>query len=123
MRPGFHPPRGALHRPAARNLADMKVARRPDPEPLETDDVRIVAGGTALWALAFVTLLVARLAGADVHRWWITMCACGAVMGLARVRYCQRRRAAIARDRSVARTTWRCNADDPPAPGGPACPS
>jgi hypothetical protein len=83
----------------------MKPARRPDPEPLETDDVRLVAGGTALWALAFVALLVLRLAGTDVHGWWITMCACGAVLGLVGLRYCVRRRAAIARDRSVAQTT------------------
>jgi len=82
----------------------MKVARRPDPEPLESDEVRLVAAGTALWALAFVVLLVARIAGADIHRWWITMCACGAVMGLAGLRYCIRRRAAIARDRAVAQT-------------------
>ena len=83
----------------------MKVARRPDPAPLETDEVRLVASGTALWAVAFLVLLIARLAGADVHRWWITMCACGAVMGLAGLRYCLRRRAAIARDASVALTT------------------
>ena len=82
----------------------MKVARRPDPEPLETDDVRIVAGGTALWAVALVVLTVARLAGADVHGWWIALCACGFLLGLAGVRYCQRRRDAIARDRAVAAT-------------------
>ena len=82
----------------------MKPPSRPDPEPLEADEVRLVAGGTLLWALAFLALLVARLAGADVHRGWITMCACGAVLGLVGLRYCQRRRAAIARDRSVAQT-------------------
>jgi hypothetical protein len=83
----------------------MKLARRPDPEPLESDEVRLVAGGTALWALAFVVLVVARVAGADIPRWWMTMCACGAVLGLVGLRYCLRRRAAIARDRAVAQTT------------------
>ena len=83
----------------------MKPARRPDPEPLETDEVRLVAGGTALWAVALVALVIARLAGADIAGWWIAMCASGAVLGLAGLRYCQRRRAAIARDRSVAQTT------------------
>ena len=82
----------------------MKLARRPDPEPLESDEVRLVVAGTLLWALAFVVLVVARLAGADIHRWWITMCALGAVMGLVGLRYCLRRRAAIARDRAVAQT-------------------
>jgi hypothetical protein len=79
----------------------MKLARRPDPPPLETDDVRIIAGGTGLWALACIALVIARLAGADVHTWWIAMCACGAVLGLVGIRYCQRRRDAIARDRAA----------------------
>ena len=104
MATGFHPLPGGPHRPAARNLTDMKPPRRPDPEPLEADDVRIVAGGTLLWAVAFVVLVIARLAGADINRWWMTMCACGAVMGLAGLRYCVRRRDAIARDRAVAPT-------------------
>ena len=82
----------------------MKLAQRPDPEPLETDDVKIVAGGTALWGVALVALGIARLAGADVHDWWLAMCACGFVLGLVGVRYCQRRRDAIARDRAVAET-------------------
>ena len=82
-----------------RNLRDM--SRRPDPPPLETDDVAIIAGGTAAWALAAVVLGIARVAGADVHTWWIVMCVCGAALGLVGVRYCQRRRAAIARDRAA----------------------
>ncbi len=79
----------------------MKQPQRPDPEPLETDDVKIVAGGTLLWLIALVVLVVAKLAGADVHGWWIAMCACGAVLGVGGVRYCQRRRDAIARDRAL----------------------
>jgi hypothetical protein len=76
------------------------MSRRPDPPPLETNDVAIVAGGTALWAVAAVVLGIARLAGADVHTWWIVMCVSGAALGLLGVRYCQRRRDAIARDRA-----------------------
>jgi hypothetical protein len=79
----------------------MSRPRHPDPPPLETDDVTIVAGGTAAWAVALVGLLVARVAGADVHGWWIAMCAAGALLGLLGVRYCQRRRDAIARDRAA----------------------
>ena len=78
----------------------MKLAKRPDPEPLETDDVKIVAGGTALWFLALIVLAIARVAGADVHGWWLGMCAYGAGLGLLGVRYCQRRRDAIARDQA-----------------------
>ncbi|MDT7572476.1 MAG: hypothetical protein QOE05_2650 [Actinomycetota bacterium] len=80
----------------------MSRERRPDPPPLETNDVAIVAGGTVAWAVACVALLIARFAGADVHTWWIVMCASGAALGLVGVRYCQRRRDAIARDAAAA---------------------
>lgn len=76
----------------------MALARRPDPEPLETDDVRIVGGLTGVWAIALVVLLVIKAAGGGVHTWWLLMCAEGAVLGLVGVRYCRRRRAAIARE-------------------------
>ena len=75
----------------------MKVARRPDPEPLETNDVRIVAAGTVLWTVALVALVIGQLLGYAVHGWWIAMCACGAVLGWVGVRYCQRRRHARVR--------------------------
>jgi len=83
-----------------RNVPPVALLRgtRPDPPPLETDDVRTVFVGTLAWAAALLVLVVLRLAGRDVHGWWIAMCACGVVLGLAGVRYCQRRRAAIARD-------------------------
>ena len=70
--------------------------RRPDPAPLETDDVKIVAAGTAVWALALVVVLVLKLAGVDVHDWWLEMCGAGALLGLVGVRYCVRRRNALA---------------------------
>ena len=80
----------------------MSRERRPDPPPLETNDVAIVAGGTVLWAVALVAVVIARLAGADVHAWWIAMCACGTGLGIIGVRYCRRRRDAIARDAGAA---------------------
>ncbi|HVM28023.1 MAG TPA: DUF2530 domain-containing protein [Mycobacteriales bacterium] len=74
---------------------------RPDPPPLETDDVRTVAVGTGLWAAGLVVLVVLRLLDVTrVETWWIVMCACGLVLGLVGVRYCQRRRAAIERDKA-----------------------
>lgn len=75
----------------------MPLASRPDPAPLETNDVAIVAGGTALWAVALVVLAVLRLTGTDVHDWWLVMCGYGALLGLYGVRYCRRRRDALAR--------------------------
>jgi hypothetical protein len=73
----------------------VPVERKPDPAPLEVDDVAIITAGTALWAVALVVLLVAKAAGADVHDWWWQMCACGAGLGLIGVRYCRRRKARL----------------------------
>ncbi|HWG93010.1 MAG TPA: DUF2530 domain-containing protein [Mycobacteriales bacterium] len=75
--------------------------RRPDPPPLETDDVRTVAVGTAAWGAGLAVLAVLRLAGVDgVRDWWLVMCGCGIALGLVGVRYCQRRRDAIERDKA-----------------------
>ena len=71
---------------------------RPDPAPLEIDDVKVVAVVTAAWALGLLVLLVLRLAGNDVHGWWMVMCGYGLALGLYGVRYCRRRHEAIARD-------------------------
>ena len=77
-------------------------AQRPDPPPLETDDVKVVAAGTALWALGLLVLLVLRLTeAAEVRDWWMGMCAYGIALGLYGVRYCRRRRDAIARDAAL----------------------
>jgi hypothetical protein len=76
----------------------VPLAQRPDPPPLETDDVKIVVAGTVLWLAALAVLLVLRVAGAaEVHDWWLVMCGGGAALGLVGVRYCQRRREARAR--------------------------
>lgn len=76
-----------------------RPARRPDPAPLETDDVLLVSVGTAAWTVALVVLAVLRLTDAvEVRDWWLGMCAYGIVLGLAGVRVCRRRHAAIARD-------------------------
>jgi len=78
-----------------------RAARRPDPPPLETDDVRTVAVGTSLWAAGLVVLAVMKAAGTTrVETWWLVMCACGVVLGLVGTRYCQKRHAAIERDKA-----------------------
>ncbi len=74
----------------------MPTTRRPDPEPLEADDVTIVTVGTVLWALALVVALVFRdrLADGGNENWtWIFLA--GTFLGLIGVRYVRRRRAAI----------------------------
>ena len=73
----------------------MPLAQRPDPAPLETDDVKIVAGGTVAWVVALVVLLVLKATGAEVHGWWLVMCLAGALLGLVGIRYCRRRRSGL----------------------------
>lgn len=72
--------------------------RRPDPPPLESDDVRVVGIGTAVWGLLFLGLLPfrARLDAAG-HGWWIWTCLVGTVLGLVGLGYCRRRRTAPGR--------------------------
>ena len=65
--------------------------RRPDPPPLRTDDVRTVAVGTVLWAVALVVLLLLRDGRAAIA-------ACGLGLGFVGLVYTRRRAAAIARD-------------------------
>jgi hypothetical protein len=78
-----------------------RAARRPDPPPLETDDVRTVAVIAAAWALALVVLAVLRLADVTrVETWWLAMCGYGLFLGLIGVRHCRRRHAAIERDKA-----------------------
>lgn len=77
---------------------------RPDPEPLETDDVKIVLVGTALWATLLVVLLVLLVADVtEVRGWWLGMCGYGIALGLYGVRYCRRRQTAFAREKAAAR--------------------
>jgi hypothetical protein len=81
-----------------------RMLRRPDPPPLETDDVHVVAVGTGLWAVGLLVLVVLRLTGStEVRDWWMVMCVVGIALGLGGVRYSQRRRAAIARDAALGR--------------------
>jgi hypothetical protein len=88
--------------PAYDRTMPSRALRRPDPPPLETDDVHVVAVGTGLWGIGLVVLVVLRLTDrADVRDWWLWMCGIGVVLGLVGVRYCQRRRAALARDAAL----------------------
>lgn len=76
-------------------------ASRPDPPPLETDDVKVVLVITVAWVLALLVLVVLRLTGSEVRDWWMGMCGYGIALGLFGVRYCRRRHAAIERDKAA----------------------
>src|SRR5664280_2132437 len=91
--------------PARVSVANMAAPRRPDPAPLETDDVRVVAIGTALWAVAFFVLLAVRARLAAHHTsWWLATCAVGVVLGLAGAVHRARSREIAARRRWQYRT-------------------
>jgi LPXTG-motif cell wall-anchored protein len=71
----------------------MPTPRRPDPEPLETDDVRVIVIGTVLWAVALVLTLVWHDRLADTgHGDWVWVTLAGTFLGLLGLPYLLRRR-------------------------------
>ena len=66
--------------------------RRPDPDPLPTDDRAVVRAGTGLWAVLQVAGLLAhgRLADAG-HGWWVWTPLCGMLLGGYGLHYIRRR--------------------------------
>lgn len=79
--------------------ADDAAAGRAEIKPMETNDVLIVAIGTALFAVAFVVLLVLRtsLERSGHGRWpWIALS--GVIGGLLGLVYCVRRQQRMSKD-------------------------
>lgn len=75
------------------SLERVNQPRRPDLQPLKTNDTLTILTGTALWAIALVVLLVAQ--PDPEYRWWIWTCVsgiCGGLFGLWFVRRRNRRR-------------------------------
>ncbi len=67
--------------------------RRPAPEPLATDEVRVVAVGTVLFAIGLVLTLVFHDRLEDDGRGdWVWIMACGVLLGLIGLRTVRRRR-------------------------------
>lgn len=80
-------------------MSAERQAGRPDPEPMQTDEVRVVVVGTVLWALAGLVLL--PFWGAledDGHLWWLGTCLAGFLMGVYGIVHVRRRRAVLERD-------------------------
>ncbi|QEO09390.1 DUF2530 domain-containing protein [Protaetiibacter larvae] len=67
--------------------------RRPDPEPVATDDRAAVLAGLVLWVLALGGLLVFVGALVDSGRvWWLWTCLVGIGLGLVGLVYTHRKR-------------------------------
>ncbi|TDC48010.1 DUF2530 domain-containing protein [Actinomadura sp. KC345] len=77
----------------------MTRPHRPDPPPMQTNDVRIAAAGTAAWAVALVVLLIVGLPSED--RWWLWVCVAGIAIGLFAVWYVPRLQAGRARQEAA----------------------
>ncbi len=72
-------------------LYQRSAGRRPDPEPLRTNDRATVLAGIGLWAVALVTMLVARdRLAADGRGWWAWTALAGIGLGLAGLDYLRR---------------------------------
>lgn len=66
--------------------------RRPDPEPLKTDDRKAVLVGTVVWVMMLAAAVLARDELLRSGRgWWIWTCAAGAVLGFLGLGYLHHR--------------------------------
>ncbi|GAB2692085.1 DUF2530 domain-containing protein [Thalassiella azotivora] len=66
--------------------------RRPDPEPLRTDDRKAVLVGIGVWlVLGAVALVRLDDLRADGRGWWLWCCLAGVLLGLAGLAYLHRR--------------------------------
>ena len=74
-------------------LYQRSAGRRPDPEPLRTDDRATILAGIGLWALALVVTLAlhGRLA-ADGNGWWSWTALTGIGLGVLALGYLRRSR-------------------------------
>lgn len=70
----------------------MAAPHRPSPEPLQTDDLRVVLAGTALWIGLLAVLLLRGLTANDVLWRWVWVCVAGVFLGAVGIRQVRRRK-------------------------------
>lgn len=80
--------------------------RRRDLQPLEADDRLVILVGMALWALAFVVLVVFFRDDLRRHHttWWLWSCGIGIAMGLYGLHF-------VAKRKHGAAKAWRSDDD------------
>ncbi|WP_459802460.1 DUF2530 domain-containing protein [Herbidospora sp. RD11066] len=76
----------------------MTQQRRPDPEPLKTNDTATITVGIVLWAIALIVLLVVR----PDQSWYPWTCVAGIGMGFFGLWFVRRRDQKIRRSASAA---------------------
>jgi len=72
----------------------MAAPHRPPPEPLRTDDLRVLVAGTALWAGALAILLLRGFMTGDLPTRWAWACVAGLLLGGVGIRMIRRRQRA-----------------------------
>ncbi|MCU1569525.1 MAG: hypothetical protein JWR33_266 [Naasia sp.] len=67
--------------------------RRPDPDPVRTDDRKAVLAGLIVWVAGLlIALLVAAVQGGGVETGVVWLCTAGIALGLGFLVYTERRR-------------------------------
>ncbi len=103
--------------------ADEPTSRgelRPDPPPMETNEVLVLTIGTVLWGLAFAVLLPlhGRLAEAG-KGWWVWTCVAGVGIGLLGIYYARRHREKSDRGEQSGDVLEEATPEAPPVPPAP----
>ena len=74
-------------------FAMPKTPRRPDPEPLQTNDRPVILAGMVAWIVAFVVLAVFFRDDLRHHHatYWLWACGIGVAMGLYGLHFTRKR--------------------------------
>ncbi len=83
----------------------MAAPHRPPPEPLQTDDMRVVVVGTSLWVGVLVVLLVRGVTTSDLASRWVWVCIAGVFLGTVGMRQVTRRKRISGHDEKRDATT------------------
>jgi hypothetical protein len=75
-------------------VAMPKAPRRPDPEPLQTNDRPVIYAGIGAWIVTFVVLVVFFRDDLRHHHatYWLWACGIGVAMGLYGLHFTRKRR-------------------------------
>ncbi|WP_268908234.1 DUF2530 domain-containing protein [Catenulispora pinistramenti] len=92
-------PEGTPERDSSGRTAQRGRAGRPNLEPMQINEAKVIWIGIGLWAAAFVILLPFRSTLiSDGHGWWLYTCLAGAGLGMLGLPMVGRRKAVMHRE-------------------------